>query len=142
MMNSNPRRWFSTEDEESEIATRARSPFRSKRNVHSLSLSDNSEKRLKVHSLSSSSEAGNIDVSIETDSEINSPGKDNTSTPITKNMAGPVVSNQDLLAAINRLDKKVDNLTLSMDQVTSDIHDLKIENQNLKKEVDELKKEN
>ena len=133
-MNNDIRRWFSSEREEDDISVRSRSPYRSKRNVQSLSLSDNSEKRCKINSQTS-----NNSISIETelsDEDEMADSSPKTSTP----KADP--SHSDILSALSNISKQITNLTLSVNEIKGEIFELRNENKILKQEVGGLKKEN
>ena len=142
-MSHNNRRWFANEEEEETQRDRLQSPFRAKRDVHALSLSDNSEKRLKVNSScdlnSTISSIENLSVDELSFLENAEQTSAKSSTPKTMDPTNP--SNKDIMAALAAMTNKLNHISNSVDEVKGEIHVLKIQNETLKKEVAELKRE-
>ena len=140
MTSESSKRWFRSETEEDEFATRSCSPFRSKRNVHSLSLSDISEKRLRINSQSTDNTTTDISMA-DTDMEDSNNIRSSTPKKDPTDPSNSEIKNE-IMAAIHSLGKQLSNLTLSVDEVKGQMIELHNENKQLKKEVGDLKKKN
>ena len=118
-------RWFDTEDSEIRLlqtrgATSAnQSPYRQKRSVTLLESSPSSVSSLELEQ----------DITVETMAD----GVDNNEEEFSLKQIG---------AYLKKIDKNVEKLTTSLDEVRSEIHDLHVENDSLKQSVEELKSEN